>query len=235
MSGQEAAASPTRPALLLVHGAWHGAWVWEKVQRELTARGWVVHTMDLPSVAERGQKRSALYDDAAAVRQRVEEIDGPVVVVAHSYGGAVVTQGVTDLPSVRHIVYVCAFPLDVGESLLGLVGTQPDWWIIDGDIMTPDDPRAVFYHDVEPQEAEWAIDRLRPISYLTVIQTLTAAAWHNVASTYIICDRDAAMGAGQDLLAKRATHIRHLPSSHSPMLSMPSELTDLIVEASNQP
>jgi len=234
MSGQEAG-SPTRPTLLLVHGAWHGAWVWEKVRRELTARGCLVHTLDLPSVGERGRPRKALYDDAAAVRQRVEEIRGPVVVVAHSYGGAAVTQGVANLSNVRHIVYVCAFALDVGDSLLGLVGTQPDWWIIDGDIMIPDDPRAVFYHDVEPQEAEWAIGHLRPISYVTVTQALTAAAWRDIASTYIICDRDVAMGAGQDLLAKRATHIRHLPSSHSPMLSLPSELTDLIVEASNQP
>jgi pimeloyl-ACP methyl ester carboxylesterase len=234
MSGQEAG-SQTGPAMLLVHGAWHGTWVWEKVERELTARGWAVHTVDLPSVAERGQPRKALYDDAAAVRERVKEIDGPVVVVAHSYGGAVVTQGVANLPTVRHIVYVCAFTLDVGESLLGFVGGQPDWWIIEGDIMTPDDPWALFYHDVEQPEAERAIDRLRPISYVSVTETLTAAAWRNVASTYIICDRDAAMGASQDLLAKRATHIRHLPSSHSPMLSMPSELTDLIVEASNQP
>jgi pimeloyl-ACP methyl ester carboxylesterase len=229
------AGGQARPVALLVHGAWHGAWAWANVERELTTRGWVVHTIDLHSVAERGSPRSGLYHDAWAVRQRIEEIGVPVVVVAHSYGGAVVTQGTDNLPNVRHIVYVCAFALDVGESILGLAGTKPDWWIVEGETMTPDNPRAVFYHDVEQQEADRATARLLPFSYVAVIQTLTAAAWRSVSSTYIICDYDAAIGAAQELLAKRATHTRHLPSSHSPMMCMPSDLTDLIVEALNAP
>lgn len=236
MSGHDAG-GPTRPALLLVPGAWHRSWVWEKVARQLTERGWVVHTIDLPSIAERGGPRKDLYDDAAAVHQRVSEIDGPVVVVAHSYGGAAVTQAGAYLPNLRHIVYVCAFTLDIGESLLGLAGgIHPDWWIVDGDIiMPPRTARAVFYHDIEQREADRAIAQLRPFSYVAVTQPLTAAAWQGVSSTYVHCDYDNAMGDVQDILAQRATHIRHLPSSHMPMLSMPSSLTDIIVEASLPP
>jgi pimeloyl-ACP methyl ester carboxylesterase len=233
VSGQEAN-SPARPVLLLVPGAWHGPWVWEKVEPELTARGWAVQTMDLPSNADRGGPRCDLYDDAAAVRQHIKRIEGPVVVVAHSYGATAVTQGADNLPNVRHLVYVCGFVLDVGESLLGLLGTEPDWWLVDGDIMTVDNPRAVFFHDVGREDADRAITRMKPFSRVAATQGLTAAAWHSVSSTYIVCDGDAEMGEAQCTFAKRANDIRHLPSSHSPMLSMPSELTNLIVEAANK-
>jgi pimeloyl-ACP methyl ester carboxylesterase len=214
--------------------AWHGPWVWEKVQPELTARGWLVQTMDLPSIADRGGPRGDLYDDAAAVRQRIEGIEGSVVVVAHSYGAVPATQGAADLSNVRHIVYVCGFVLDVGESLLGLLGTEPDWWVVDGDIVTVDNPRAAFFHDVGREDVERAITRMKPFNRVAATQALTSAAWRSVSSTYIVCDHDAKIGAGQWMFARRAAEIRRLPSSHSPMLSMPSELTSLIVEAANR-
>jgi pimeloyl-ACP methyl ester carboxylesterase len=233
VSRQEASGL-ARPELLLVPGAWHGPWVWEKVQPELTARGWLVQTMDLPSTADRGGPRGDLYDDAAAVRQRIEGIEGSIVVVAHSYGAVPATQGAADLPNVRHIVYVCGFVLDVGESLLGLLGTEPDWWVVDGDIVTVDNPRAAFFHDVGREDVERAIARMKPFNRVAATQALTSAAWHSVSSTYIVCDHDAKIGAGQWMFAKRAAEIRRLPSSHSPMLSMPSELTSLIGEAANR-
>jgi pimeloyl-ACP methyl ester carboxylesterase len=233
--GESARASgPARPVLLLVPGAWHGPWVWEKVQPELTARGWLVQTMDLPSTADRGGPRGDLYDDAAAVRQRIEGIEGSVVVVAHSYGAVPATQGAADLPNVRHIVYVCGFVLDVGESLLGLLGTEPDWWVVDGDIVAVDNPRAAFFHDVGREDVERAIARMKPFNRVAATQALTSAAWHSVSSTYIVCDHDAKIDAGQWMFAKRAAEIRRPPSSHSPMLSMPSELTSLIGEAADR-
>ena len=193
-----------------------------------------MQTMDLPSTADRGGPRGDLYDDAAAVRQRIEGIEGSVVVVAHSYGAVPATQGAADLPNVRHIVYVCGFVLDVGESLLGLLGTEPDWWVVDGDIVTVDNPRAAFFHDVGREDVERAIARMKPFNRVAATQALTSAAWHSVSSTYIVCDHDAKIGAGQWMFAKRAAEIRRLPSSHSPMLSMPSELTSLIGEAANR-
>jgi pimeloyl-ACP methyl ester carboxylesterase len=218
----------SRPVLLLVHGAWLGAWSWEKVQPELTARGWEVRTVDLPSVADRGGPRFGLFDDAAVVRERIEEIGRPVVVVAHSYGGAVVSQGAADLPNVRHIVYVCAFQLDVGESLIQLSGRLP-WWNVDGDTMTTFDTREILFTDVPHEDADRALARMRPFSYVAVTQALTAAAWHTVPSTYIVCENDRAV-ADQDVIAARATRVRRLPSDHMPLLSMPLALTELIVE-----
>jgi pimeloyl-ACP methyl ester carboxylesterase len=78
--------SDNRPQILLIHGAFHGSWVWQKVLDRLAPRGWRVQTVDLPSVAAKGQLRHGLLDDAAEIRRRIEAIDGPVVVVAHSYG-----------------------------------------------------------------------------------------------------------------------------------------------------
>ena len=225
------AENAARPALLLVHGSWLGAWSWEKVQPELTARGWEVHTVDLPSVADLGGPRFGLHDDAALVRECIREIGRPVVVVAHSYGGAVATQAAAGLPNVRHIVYVCGFVLDIGESLIELSGRVP-WWNVDGDTMTARDTREILFNGVPQEESDRAIARLRPFTYGAVTEALTTAAWRSVPSTYIVCEDDLAVPS-QDAFAARATRVRHLPTGHMPLLSMPLELTDLIVEAAD--
>jgi pimeloyl-ACP methyl ester carboxylesterase len=223
----------SRPVLLLVHGGWLGAWSWEQVQAELTARGWEVQTVDLPSVGDLEEPRSGLHDDADVVRKRIKEIGRPVVLVAHSYGGAVVSQGAADLPNVRHIVYVCAFQLDVGETLVKLSGILP-WWNVEGDTMTPHNPREILFTAVPQEESDRAVDRIKPWSYVAVTEALTAAAWHTVPSTYIVCEKDRAI-TNQEVMAVRATHLRRLPSDHMPLLSMPLALTDLIVEAAKRP
>jgi pimeloyl-ACP methyl ester carboxylesterase len=229
---QLAGARPdAKPTLLLVHGAWHGSWAWELVAPGLESAGWQVRTVDLPSTAERGGPRHDLYDDAAVVRATIQEIDGPVVVVAHSYGGAVVSEG-AGLPNVRHIVYVAGFQLDVGEALLRQGVDVPAWWVIDDDLLTPADPRHVLYADLRSDLADRVIARLRPLSLAACSQPLTVAAWRTVPSTYVLCENDQAFPDGvQEFFAARAKNVRRLPSSHSPFFSLPSELTELIVEA----
>jgi hypothetical protein len=178
--------------------------------------------------------RSGYDDDAEEVRRRIEEIDGPVVIVAHStYGGAVVSEAAAGLGQVRHIVYVCAFQLDVGESLFSLLaGRIPPFYDVDGDIIRLKGAREHFYHDMAAEDADWAIGQLKPLSWIAITEPLTAAAWRTVPSTYIVCDRDTAWPpGGQESFAARARFVRHLPSSHTPQLSMPSALADLIVEA----
>jgi pimeloyl-ACP methyl ester carboxylesterase len=221
----------SRPVLLFVHGAFFGAWSWDEVRQDLTARGWKSQTVDLPSVAERGRARLGLFDDAEVVHRRINEIGGPVVAIAHSYGGAVVTQAAARLPNVRHLIYVCAFQLDVGESLLGVSEKAPDWWNVDADLLTVRNPRAVFLDDVPHDAALRAVARLKPFSLRAAHQNVTVAAWHTIPSTYIVADEDKAFPTkGQELLARRSTHVRHLPSGHVPLLSMPRALADLIVE-----
>ena len=97
------------PNIVLVHGFWGGAAHWAKVIVELDRRGYdSLHAVENPL--------TSLADDADRTRQMVRQIDGPVLLVGHSYGGAVITEA-GDLPNVVGLVYVAAFAPDAGESL----------------------------------------------------------------------------------------------------------------------
>src|SRR5580700_6219902 len=100
---------------VLVHGAWHGAWCWEPVVVELEGRGHPVRTIDLPS---RGNPAGDLHGDAQAVRELVESLGRPVVLVGHSYGGAVITEASSGTPGIKRLVYLTALVPDAGESVL---------------------------------------------------------------------------------------------------------------------
>ena len=103
------AVSSTRPRLILVHGAWVGPWEFAPIVPILEADGWEVDAITLPSVGS----TEGLSADAAAVTAAIERAGGPVVLVAHSYGGIPVTQA-GGHPSVERIVYVTAFAADAG-------------------------------------------------------------------------------------------------------------------------
>jgi pimeloyl-ACP methyl ester carboxylesterase len=173
-----------------------------------------------------------LHDDAAVVRRQIEQIDGPVVVVGHSYGGAVISEGAADLPNVRHLIYLAAFQLDVGESALGLLGGIPlPRWIVDDGTITVETAHEVFFHDLQQDDAERAVARLLPFSWAGVEETLRAAAWRAVRSTYVICDQDSAIPPSvQEQMSARATDVRRLPGGHSPFLSRPSDVAELIAD-----
>jgi hypothetical protein len=97
--------------------------------------------------------------------------------------------------------------------------------------MTPHNPREILFTDVPQQESDRAIARMKPFSYVAVTEALTAAAWHAVPSTYIVCENDTRADVAQDVMSARATNVRRLSSDHMPLLSKPLALTDLIQEA----
>jgi pimeloyl-ACP methyl ester carboxylesterase len=103
--------------LVLVHGAWHGAWCWDAVVRELSDRGVPAAAVELPLTAFR--------DDVATVRQAIEEAGEEVVVCAHSYGGMVVSTAAQGLHSVRHLVFLAAFQTAEGEDMATLLMREP--------------------------------------------------------------------------------------------------------------
>ncbi|WP_406065785.1 alpha/beta fold hydrolase [Streptomyces sp. NBC_01077] len=227
-------ADTDRPTLLLVHGAWHGAWCWEPVSTELDANGWRSHVVDLPSVAHplAGRHDPArpvgMLDDADAIRDSLRRIDGPVVVIAHSYGGVPTTEAIADAASVVGAVYLAAFQLDAGESMFTFLGAPvPD----DGTGHAPpyEDARRVLFDDVPDADADRAVARLRPQSVRSFTERVTTAGWRTVPSSYIVCDRDQALEPSrQRELATRAGSVHRLPSSHSPFLSMPRQLATLL-------
>jgi pimeloyl-ACP methyl ester carboxylesterase len=219
-----------RPKLVFVHGGFHHSWVWQAVLDRLTPRGWRIETVDLPSVAAEAKSRAGMYDDAEVIREVLGRTSCQQIVVAHSYGGIPVTQVAHELTQVRHIVYVAALQLDVGQSLRSAAGGHfAPWMRVNGNIATADRPIETFYNDVEPVTAAEAQSRLLPSTLAAFTEPLTAAAWRCVPSTYVICERDqAVMRPRQEAMAQRASRISRLSAGHSPMLSQPEALATII-------
>jgi pimeloyl-ACP methyl ester carboxylesterase len=220
------------PALVLVHGAWHGPWCWERVIRELDDLD--VRAVALPSTGSDPDSLGDLHDDVDAIRAEVRDIDGPVVICGHSYGGAPVTEAVAGLEEqVTHLVYLAACSLDVGESVTSLGGDEgyPPFWDVHADRGYVDirDPLRDLYGDVEPELARRSAQRLGHQALTSLTQPVTRAGWHDIANTYVICERDLAFPLpAQRLLAQRADSTRSMESAHSPFFSRPQELAALL-------
>ena len=103
--------------VVLVHGAWHGAWCWSALQAELDQRGIASIAVDLPGHGASTAPLGDLHGDAAAVAAVVDRIDGDVVLVGHSYGGGVISVAGALSPRVRHLVYLAAYVLDATDSV----------------------------------------------------------------------------------------------------------------------
>ncbi|MGD9987553.1 alpha/beta hydrolase [Pseudonocardia sp.] len=161
--------------------------------------------------------------------------DRDTVLVGHSYGGMVITAAAVDVPTVRHLVYICAFMLDEGDSLLGAVdGDRLDWLDTDLDrgVTRVTKPGPTFYADLPADLVEAYSGRLTTQTTASFVQPLTGAAWRTVGSTYLTCSRDRAIPAvAQRAMAARATHRHEIDSSHTPMASRPQAVADVITAA----
>jgi pimeloyl-ACP methyl ester carboxylesterase len=219
--------------IMLVHGAWHGSWCWEPVRRILRDAGVATAVVDNPSVAH---APSDLHADGDNLRAALDAIAGPVVLVGHSYGGAVITDAGAH-PNVQRLVYLTAFPLDEGESLLenGLTGGE-DMELVgalqfDGEILNVDPSRIVdfFFHDCAPDVAAAATAQLRPMSLSAMAGVPRSVAWRERPSTYIVCTDDRALPVAlQRSCAARLDDVVDMATSHSPFLSRPDDLARLL-------
>ncbi|WP_245994683.1 alpha/beta fold hydrolase [Nocardioides immobilis] len=238
MSG-DLAAQGVLPTLVLVHGSWHGPWAWESLQLELSARGVTSVAVTLPG---KGRKSGApdFEGHCRELAALLDGLDGPSVLVGHSYGGVVVTQ-VGLRPQIHGLVYIAGFNLREGETISSVVdsanGSQSgaDSLATDDDgflLIDPATAVASFYNDCPTNVAEAAAARLTPEHPSSRTSTVTQVGWRSVPSLYVACSLDQALPpAQQEMLARRATARAELASSHSPMLSMPSELADVLVDA----
>jgi pimeloyl-ACP methyl ester carboxylesterase len=219
--------------VVLVHGAWHGAWCWDLVRRRLDAAGIANIAVDLPSVQRAG---ATLTDDADHVRSVLDATPAPVVLVGHSYGGAVITDAGTH-PNVAHLVYLTAFALDEGESV-----NEND--LTGGETMTladaidasdgvlrfdPELAREYFFHDCDLGTSASAAGQLRPMSFGAMTGSPRAIAWRDRPSTYVVCTDDRALPVAlQESNARRTGTVVEMPTSHSPFLSRPDLVADLL-------
>lgn len=222
------------PALLLVHGAWHDSAVWQPLAECLPDVD--VRTVRLASTGEDPALLGDLYADSARIEAVLGEIGGPAVVLGHSYGGAPVSQ--TPGHGIVRVIYLAAMMQDVGDTVLTPTGgVHPPYWDVheeDGGLrghFGVTGPVEVLYNGVDPQRAAAAAASLRPQSLASVTQPLTRAVWHDVPSSYIVCEQDRAIPAAfQRSMARQADRVRLLDSGHSPFLSHPAELARLIRE-----
>jgi len=211
--------------VVLVHGAWHGAWCWDGVVAELAGRGVPVHAVELPL--------TGLAADVAAARAAIAAAGPDCVVVGHSYGGAVITEAAAGLPVAR-LVYLAAFLTEPGEDTAGLMaGSKLMTSLVISESGISVDPAAVaevFYADADAATVADVIDRLRPMPLDGAAPATTEAAWKSIPTTYVVCTNDQALPvASQRIMAARATEVVEWPTDHSPFATRPAAIADLVV------
>jgi pimeloyl-ACP methyl ester carboxylesterase len=223
---------PGVAGVVLVHGAWHGPWCWERVIAGLEEQGIAVRATEL--------HRGSLPADTAAVQADVDALagDGPVVVCGHSYGGAVITGlGPSNL---AHLVYLCAFMLDEQETTLEWLTEAPLTALADAMVLSEDntyvtiDPgeaRRAFYADCGDDVVTESIGRLQPQAMLPGGESPERIAWREVSATYVICELDDALHPeAQRRFAARAANTAVWPTAHSPFLSRPELVVELLAQ-----
>jgi pimeloyl-ACP methyl ester carboxylesterase len=198
-------------------------------------RGFAVRTVDLPSVGAEPGQAVDLSADAATVRSTLAAISGPVILCGHSYGGMVISLAASAESTVERLVYICAYVPDAGESLTAArVGKRAPWIkMLDGGLTFPDldQARSTFYADCDPALQQWATRQLKPQSNAAFEEPVPAPAWQSIASTYVVCANDMAIppSTQREVFATRTSKVVELDSSHSPFLSKPAELADIIL------
>ncbi|KAJ5139059.1 uncharacterized protein N7515_003907 [Penicillium bovifimosum] len=242
--------SPPKPTIILVHGAWHGAWCWKFQIPALEALGYAVEAVDLPCTS--GIAGTTQFDDAAYVRSVVKShlsADERVVVLAHSYGGPIASAAIKGLADqgVLGLIALCAyvFPggMDQGAVIRDMGGLPYATWDVPSEgLFLVNDPRSFFYPpDVAADEVNWAMPRLRPQSMAANMGIVPPQAWEDDSYVgrlgYIRCTADLVipiqlqddMVAGAGGLEKWVVHTLE-GSGHSPFLSRPHEVAAAVQE-----
>jgi pimeloyl-ACP methyl ester carboxylesterase len=236
----EAESAAPSATLVLVHGAWHRPGpTWDLVTELLRQRGTASIAVALPSAGARDGQRPGLAEDIVAVTSAIEAVGGPVVLVGHSYGGMVVS-GAGSHPAVRGLVYLAAFCLAEGETVLDIAAVDPPPLIAsairfgDDGLMTidPSLANAVFYADVPTGIAQPAIGQLVASTSAIFTTPQGPPAWAQKRSTYVVCDQDHAIPVFKErAMAQRCDETIVLQSSHSPFLSMPDRVAEILASA----
>ncbi|MDE1011936.1 MAG: alpha/beta hydrolase [Paraburkholderia fungorum] len=225
------AAQPVKN-VVLVHGGFVDGGGWEPVFKLLKAKGYNVSIVQNATVS--------LADDVATTKAVIDAQDGPVVLVGHSYGGAVITEAGND-PKVSRLVYIAAFAPDSGESVQKLIANPPPGAAIppilppvNGFLMLDKTKFAqAFAGDVEPARAQFLANAQVPWGVNALGGDVTTAAWHAKPSWYLLTTHDRMIPPdAQRAMAQRAgAVVVESPGSHAVYESRPADVAALIEKA----
>ena len=222
-------------SVVLVHGGFVDGSGWQDVYRLLRDDGYNVAIVQNPTLS--------LEDDAAVTRRVVDTQDGPVILVGHSYGGAVITEAGND-PNVAALVYIAAFAPDTGESVNTLLGGFPK--DVPGPPILPPQDGFLFldrdkFHDsfaadVDADLAAFMADSQVPWGVDALGGTISEAAWRSKPSWYLIAT-DARMippQAQREMSARAGATVEEVAASHSLYVSQPTAVVELVKKAASE-
>ncbi len=238
------AAAQLKPTIVLEHGAWADGSSWAGVVQRLQDDG---YTVDAPPNPLRG-----LASDPAYLADFLKTITGPIVLVGHSYGGAVITNAATGNPQVKALVYIDAFIPDQGETVLQLVGAKPGPCLAakptnvfnfvpypgapKGDFMLYLKPNvfvSCFTNGLPASEGAVLASTQRPVSFSGFATPSGAPAWKTIPSWSLIGTADKAIPpVEQRFMSNRAhAHVTEIVAPHLSMVAQPGAVTTLIEQA----
>jgi pimeloyl-ACP methyl ester carboxylesterase len=236
---------PAKPTVVLVHGAWADGSSWSGVAQRLEREGYPVRIPPNPL--------RSLTDDSATIADFLSTIAGPVVLVGHSYGGAVITNAATGNPNVKALVYVDAFLPLQGETVLPLAGAQsalavPPQTVFDfvpypggpaGDVdlyLKESTFLTSFANGVRPQTAQLLYDGQRPFALSAGNEASGVPAWATIPSWDLIGTQDLIIPAAQQrFMAERAgARISTVNGGHLALVSHPDAVAALITKVARQ-
>jgi pimeloyl-ACP methyl ester carboxylesterase len=220
--------------VVIVHGAFADGSGWQSVYKILTMKGYSVTVVQNPTIS--------FDDDVAAAKRAIDAQDGPVILVGHSYGGAVISQAGSD-PKVAGLVYIAAFALDNGESVGSWIKNWPpgvpappvlppqDGFLL----LDPEKFPAAFAADVKPDVAEFMASSQVPWGLAALNGVVTDAAWKTKPSWYLLTTEDHMIPPDTErFLAKRAgSKVVEIKASHAVFLSHPDAVASLIEQAAS--
>ena len=221
--------------IVLVHGGFVDGSGWAGVYRNLRKEGYEVSVVQNPTLSH--------ADDVAVTRRAIAALDGPVLLVGHSYGGAVITEAGTD-PKVAGLVYIAAFAPDAGESVSTLIKDPPPGAPVPP-ILPPRDGflfldrskfHASFAGDLDADTAEFMASSQVPWGVAALDGKITTPTWRKKPSWYLVATDDRMIPPpAQRVMSKRAgATITEVPGSHSVYVSKPGPVATFIARAATE-
>jgi pimeloyl-ACP methyl ester carboxylesterase len=218
--------------VVLVHGGFVDGSGWEAVYQSLRKDGYKVSVVQNPTIS--------LADDVRVTKSVIAAQDGPVILVGHSYGGAVITEAGND-PKVAGLVYIAAFAPDKGESVSSLIKDPPPGSPVPP-ILPPQDGflfldrakfQASFAADVDSAKAEFMADSQVPWGVEALSGAISQPAWKTKPSWYLVATEDRMIPPpAQRLMSKRAgATVVEVSGSHSIYVSHPDAVAGLVTKA----